>query len=86
MKPNALLINTARGPVVNEQALAEALKQGKIAGAATDVYGKEPPLSQDNPLLGVPNLIMLPHIGFATEEAFILRLGIVVENVKKFVD
>jgi D-3-phosphoglycerate dehydrogenase len=86
MKPDALLINTARGPVVNEQALAEALKQGQIAAAATDVYGKEPPLSQDHPLLGAPNLIMLPHIGFATEEAFILRLGIVVRNVEEMVN
>ena len=85
MKSSAILINTARGPVVNEQALADALIQGKIAAAATDVYGKEPPLSQDNPLFKAPNLIMLPHIGFATEEAFILRLGIVVDNVKKFV-
>ncbi len=83
MKPSAILINTARGPVVNEQALADALTQGKIAAAATDVYGKEPPLSQDNPLFKAPNLIMLPHIGFATEEAFILRLGIVVRNVEE---
>ena len=82
MKPSSLLINTARGPVVNETALAEALKQGQIAGAATDVYGTEPPLNQDNPLFGAPNLIMLPHIGFATEEAFVLRLGIVVKNVE----
>jgi D-3-phosphoglycerate dehydrogenase len=85
MKPTSLLINTARGPVVNEMALANALKQGRIAGAATDVYGMEPPLKQDNPLFGAPNLIMLPHIGFATEEAFLLRLGIVVDNVEKFV-
>lgn len=81
MKPSAILINTARGPVVNEQALADALKSGVIAGAATDVYGAEPPLKQDNPLFGAPNLIMLPHIGFATEEAFILRLGIVIKNL-----
>ena len=85
MKPSSLLINTARGPVVNETALAEALKQGQIAGAATDVYGSEPPLKQDNPLFVAPNLIMLPHIGFATEEAFVLRLGIVVDNIKRFV-
>ena len=85
MKPTSLLINTARGPVVNEAALANALKQGKIAAAATDVYGTEPPLKPDNPLFGAPNLIMLPHIGFATEEAFILRLGIVVDNIKKIV-
>ena len=82
MKPNAILVNTARGPVVNEQALANALKEGKIAGAATDVYSKEPPLNQDNPLFDAPNLIMLPHIGFATEEAFVLRLGIVVDNIR----
>ncbi len=85
MKPDTILINTARGPVVNETALANALKQGKIAAAATDVYGTEPPLKPENPLFGVPNLIMLPHIGFATEEAFILRLGIVVKNVELFV-
>ena len=81
LKQSSILINTARGPVVNEMALANALKQGRIAGAATDVFGKEPPLNQDNPLFGAPNLIMLPHIGFATEEAFVLRLGIVVDNV-----
>ncbi|MBQ6771685.1 MAG: hydroxyacid dehydrogenase [Bacteroidales bacterium] len=85
MKPTSLLINTARGPVVNETALANALKEGKIAGAATDVYGTEPPLNQDNPLFGAPNLVMLPHIGFATEEAFILRLGIVVKNVEQVI-
>ena len=83
MKPSAILVNTARGPVVNEHALAKALKEGVIAGAATDVYGKEPPLNRDNPLLDAPNLIMLPHIGFATEEAFILRLGIVVRNIEE---
>ena len=81
MKPSAILINTARGPVVNEQALAVALKS-EIAGAATDVYGTEPPLKQDNPLFDAPNLVMLPHIGFATEEAFVLRLGIVIKNLE----
>jgi len=86
MKPSALLINTARGPVVNEMALANALKEGKIAGAATDVYAVEPPLKQDNPLFDAPNLLMLPHIGFATEEAFVLRLGIVVRNVEEYLN
>ena len=82
MKPSAILINTARGPIVNEMALTNALKNNIIAGAATDVYGTEPPLKKGNPLFDAPNLIMLPHIGFATEEAFVLRLGIVVKNVE----
>ena len=86
MKPSSILINTARGPVVNEQALANALKQGRIAGAATDVYGTEPPLKPENPLFDAPNLLMLPHIGFATEEAFVLRLGIVVDNVMRWIN
>ncbi|MCR5660275.1 MAG: hydroxyacid dehydrogenase [Bacteroidales bacterium] len=86
MKPSAILINTARGPIVSEQALAKALKEGRIAGAATDVYGTEPPLKKDNPLFGAPNLLMLPHIGFATEEAFVLRLGIVVKNVEEYLN
>ena len=84
MKPSAILVNTARGPVVNELALANALKNGVIAGAATDVYGTEPPLKKENPLFDAPNLVMLPHIGFATEEAFELRLGIVVGNIEKW--
>ena len=72
--------------MVNELALADALKTGKIAGAATDVYGTEPPLKLDNPLFDAPNLIMLPHIGFATEEAFIIRLDIVVRNVEEYLN
>lgn len=84
MKPSAILINTARGPIVNEADLAEALKNGIIAGAAIDVYDTEPPLKQDHPLLQAPHLLMLPHIGFATEEAFLLRLGIVVKNVEEW--
>lgn len=81
MKSDAILINTARGSVVDEKALAQALITHKIGGAAVDVYGQEPPLHPDNILLQSPNLIMLPHIGFATEEAFALRLEIVVDNI-----
>lgn len=84
MKPSAIIINAARGPVVNANDLAEALKNGRIAGAALDVYDVEPPLNNDNPLLAAPNTMLLPHVGFATEEAFELRLGIVVNNVEKF--
>lgn len=84
MKPTAVVVNAARGPVVNTQDLAEALKNGVIAGAALDVYDGEPPLNSDNPILTAPNTMLLPHIGFATREAFILRLGIVINNVEKF--
>ena len=86
MKPSAIIVNAARGPVVNTADLAEALKDGVIAGAALDVYDGEPPLNSDNPLLTAPNTMLLPHIGFATKEAFQLRLGIVVENVEKFLN
>ena len=81
IKPSAILINTARGPIIDNIALAEALKNSKIAGAAIDVYEKEPPLDQDHPLLKAPNVILLPHIGYATQEAIKLRGKIVVENI-----
>jgi D-3-phosphoglycerate dehydrogenase len=84
MKESAIIINAARGPVVNAIDLADALKNGRIAGAALDVYDTEPPIPESNPLLLVPNTMLLPHIGFATEEAFELRLGIVVRNVEKY--
>ena len=82
MKPSAVVVNAARGPVVNTDDLATALKNGVIAGAALDVYDGEPPLKADNTLLTAPNTMLLPHIGFATKEAFQLRLGIVVNNIE----
>lgn len=84
MKKDAIIINAARGPVINANDLSEALKNGKIAGAALDVYDNEPPLKEDNVLLSAPNTLLLPHIGFATKEAFELRLGIVVDNILKY--
>ena len=84
MKPSAVIVNAARGPVVNTNDLAAALKQGVIAGAALDVYDGEPPLSSDNPILTAPNTMLMPHVGFATKEAFEERLKIVVENIDKF--
>ena len=81
MKPSAIIVNAARGPVVNTADLAEALKNGVIAGAALDVYDGEPPLSNDNPLLTAANTMLLPHIGFATKEAFEARLQIVINNI-----
>jgi phosphoglycerate dehydrogenase-like enzyme len=65
MKDDAVLVNTARGPIVDTGALAEALKNGEIAAAALDVTDPEP-LPADHPLLGAPNLIVLPHVGSAT--------------------
>ncbi len=84
MKPTALLINTARGNVVDIPALSEALKNGQLAGAAVDVYEQEPPLPADHPLLGAPNCICVPHIGYASREAFDIRADIVFDHVKQF--
>lgn len=84
MKTTALLINTARGPIVDNNALAKALKEGKIAGAGIDVFDMEPPLPKDYPLLKVPNTVLTPHIGFATKEAMVRRAYITFENIIKW--
>ena len=86
MKDSAILINTARGPVVNSQALCEALENGEIAGAAVDVYEKEPPLEKEHVLLSAPNLIALPHLAYATNESFDKRINIVVENIRLWLE
>lgn len=81
MKPSAILINTARGGVVDQTELAKALSDKKIAGAGLDVFEKEPPLAIDHPLLKAPNTIVVPHIGYATEEAISDRAVIVETNI-----
>lgn len=81
MKPNAILINTARGPLVDESALAEALKEGKIRGAGLDVLGKEPP-TIDNPLIGAPRCVVTPHISWATKEARTRLITIAADNLR----
>ena len=86
MKPNAVLINTSRGPVVDSAALAEALNSGKIAGAGIDVFEGEPPIPADHPLLTAKNVIATPHIGFATKEALVKRAVIVFDNIVKWMD
>ena len=86
MKKNAILVNMARGPVVVSSALAEALKAGQIAGAAVDVFDKEPPLNEDEPLLGAPNALLTPHVAFATKESMTLRAEIVFSNLRAWLD
>ena len=81
MKPAALLINCARGPLVNENALAEALRSGTIAGAGLDVLRQEPP-SEDHPLIGCPNCIITPHVAWASVEARGRCLSICTDNLK----
>ena len=86
MKKTALLINAARGPVVVEKDLVEALKDGVIAGAALDVFDKEPPLDPALPLLKTENTLLTPHVAFATRESMSLRAEIVFDNLQKWLD
>ena len=86
MKKNAIIINTARGPIIDSNALADALNAGKIAGAGIDVFEKEPPIGKDHPLLHTPNTVVTPHIGFATKEALVKRAVIVFDNIVKWME
>ena len=81
MKPTAILINTARGPIVDSTALANALNNGNIAGAAIDVFETEPPIAAEHPLLNCKNAILTPHVAFATQEALERRADIVFDTV-----
>ena len=83
MKPSAYLINTSRGPIVDERALFEALRDKRIAGAALDVYAKEP-LPLDDPIRGLDNVILLPHLGYVSEENYRLMYGDGLDAVEGF--
>jgi phosphoglycerate dehydrogenase-like enzyme len=80
MKKSAILVNTSRGPVVDEQALYDALKRGIIAGAGLDVFQKEP-IEKSNPLIKLDNVVLVPHIGSASVETRTRMAVMAVENV-----
>ena len=86
MKASALFINCARGPIVDNAALAKALNEGKLAGAAVDVFDMEPPIPEDYPLLHAKNILLTPHVAFLTKEAMVRRAEIEFDNVKAFLN
>lgn len=85
MKPSAILINTGRGPLVDDQAVADALAEGRIAAFCADVLTEEPPKAT-NPLLNQPNAFITPHIAWASKEARIRLLHVSIENVRSFLN
>ena len=86
MKKSAILINCARGAVVDNTALAEALNAGDIAGAAIDVFDMEPPIPADYPLLSAKNTLLTPHVAFASKESMIRRANIVFDNLYAYLE
>ena len=85
MKEGVIIINTARGPLVNEKDMAEALKDGKVGCFCGDVISKEP-MAQDNPLLHAPNCILTPHIAWATREARMRLMNGAADNIRAFLN
>ena len=85
MKPSAFIINTARGALIDEKALIEALKNGTIAGAGLDVQENEPP-EKNNPLYIMDNVILTPHMGWKGLETRKRLVSILADNIKKFIE
>jgi phosphoglycerate dehydrogenase-like enzyme len=84
MQPSAMLINTSRGPIVDEPSLIAALREGQIAAAGLDVYDREP-LEADSELLGLPNTVLLPHLGYVSEETLRPMYQQCVEDIAAFI-
>jgi len=84
MKPTAFLINTSRMPLIDEPAMIEALKAGRIGGAGLDVFNDEP-LPRDHPYRHLPNVLATPHIGYVIRENYELYYGETVENIEAFI-
>jgi phosphoglycerate dehydrogenase-like enzyme len=85
MKRSAYLVNTSRGPIVDEGALIRALQDGTIAGAGLDVFDEEP-LPRDHPFRRLPNIVITPHLGYVTEETYQIFYGQAVEDIKAYLD
>lgn len=86
MKESAILINCARGPIVDNDALAELLNDGAIAGAGIDVFDMEPPIPADYPLLNAKNAVLTPHVAFLTDEAMVNRANIVFDTTTAYLN
>jgi len=85
MKPTGILVNTSRGPILDEAALIEALRQGKLAHAALDVYEREP-LPAGHPLLSLDNVTLAPHLGYVNTDVFTTFYGDALANIEAWLD